>query len=153
MRKAMNIVVGAAALALAAAAHAKDPTWTQDIKPLVDAKCGACHGASAPTYWEWRKLPKEEQAKVGPKMDTYGDFMNYVVWPATGAQQRRLDAGKPGGKPGNMYQYLGADEAERAKNLKLVKDWLGAWNANRWEARGDTPGVSKEQLGAIKAPY
>jgi hypothetical protein len=149
----MNIVVGTAALALAAAAHAKDPTWTQDIKPLVDAKCGACHGASAPTYWEWRKLPKEEQAKVGPKMDTYGDFMNYVVWPATGAQQRRLDAGKPGGKPGNMYQYLGADEAERAKNLKLVKDWLGAWNANRWEARGDTPGVSKEQLGAIKAPY
>jgi hypothetical protein len=153
MHKALSIALGAAALALATSADAKAPTWTQDIKPMVDAQCGACHGANAPTYWEWRKLPKEEQAKVGPKMDTYGDFMNYVVWPATGAQQRRLDAGKPGGKPGNMYQYLGANEAERAKNLKLVKDWLGTWNTNRWGARGDTPGVSKEQLEAIKAPY
>lgn len=146
------LALSAAAL-FATAAHASPPTWTKDIKPVIDAQCGACHGAKAPTYWEWRKLPKEEQAKVGPRMDTYGDFMNYVIWPATGAMQRRLDAGAPGGKPGNMHVYLGASDAERAKNLKLIQEWLGAWNLNRWEARGDTPAVSKQQLEAIKAPY
>lgn len=146
-------LIATALLAFAATAGAEELTWTKDIKPIIDAKCGACHGASAPTYWEWRKLPKEEQAKVGPKMDTYGDFMNYVVWPATGAQQRRLDAGKPGGKPGNMYAYLGADDAERAKNLKTLKAWLGSWNTNRWEKRGDTPAITKQQLDSIKAKY
>jgi len=146
-------LVFVAALAAAGAAQASELSWTKDIKPVIDAQCVACHGANAPTYWEWRKLPKDEQAKVGPKMDTYGDFMNYVVWPATGAMQRRLDAGQPGGKPGNMYVYLGADDAQRAHNLKLIKDWMGAWNLNRWGKRGDTPGVSKEQLEAIKAKY
>ncbi len=151
MKKTLVSAVALAAVSITA--QAESPTWTQNIKPLVEARCAACHGAKAPTYWEWRQLPKAEQAKVGPKMDTYGDFMNYVVWPATGAMQRRLDAGQAGGKPGNMYVYLGANDAERAQNLQLVKDWLGAWNTNRWEKRGDTPAVSKEQLEAIKAKY
>jgi len=36
-----------------------------------------------------------------------------------------------------------------------VKDWLGAgaWNLNRWNARGDVPGITKEQLEKIKAKY
>jgi hypothetical protein len=82
--------------------------------------------------------------------------MNYVVWPATGAMMRRLDDGKAtGGKPGNMYVFLGANDAERAANLKTIKAWLGegAWNLNRWEKRGDTPGITKEQLDRIKARY
>lgn len=60
-----------------------------------------------------------------------------------------------GGKPGNMYAFLGADDAERAKNLQTIKAWLGegAWNLNRWQKRGDTPGISKEQLEKIKAKY
>jgi hypothetical protein len=38
-----------------------------------------------------------------------------------------LDDGKntKDGKPGNMYQYLGATEDERQKNLKLFKKWVG----------------------------
>ncbi|MEG0821330.1 MAG: cytochrome C [Burkholderiaceae bacterium] len=148
-----TLAIAGVLFAASFSAQANELSWTKDIKPLVDAQCAACHGAQAPTYWEWRQLPKEEQGKVGPRMDSYGDFMNYVVWPATGAMQRRLDAGKAGGKPGNMYVYLGQDDAERAKNLKLVKDWMGAWNTNRWQARGDTPAVSKEQLEAIKAKY
>jgi hypothetical protein len=82
--------------------------------------------------------------------------MSYVIWPGTGAVMRRLDDGKAaGGKPGNMYQHLGTSDDERAKNLKMVKDWLGAgaWNLNRWNARGDVPGITKEQLEKIKAKY
>jgi hypothetical protein len=65
--------------------------------------------------------------------------------------QRRLDDGKSpaaGGKPGNMYKHLGENDAERAANLAKIKAWLGdgAWNLNRWGARGDVPAVAKEQL-------
>jgi hypothetical protein len=89
-------------------------------------------------------------------MDTYTTFMNYVVWPATGAMQRRLDDGaNAGGKPGNMYKYLGETDAERAKNLATIKAWLGegAWNLNRFKARESVPGITKEQLEKVKAPY
>ncbi len=75
--------------------------------------------------------------------------MSYVVWPATGAMMRRLD----NVKPGNTYEYLGDNEAERAANLTIIKEWLGegAWNLNRWKVRGDVPGITKEQLESIKA--
>jgi hypothetical protein len=79
-----------------------------------------------------------------------------VVWPGTGALMRRLDDGKAaGGKPGNMYQYLGSSDEERAKNLNAIKTWLGdgAWNLNRWKARKDVPGITKEQLEKVKAKY
>lgn len=141
---------------LATTAYADDTTWRKDIGPLVAAKCGACHGASAPEYNEWSLMPEDKRRTVAPRMDTYPHFMSYVVWPATGALQRRLDDGKAaGGKAGNMYQYLGASDEERAKNLKLIKDWLGegAWYLNRFKARGDVPGVTKEQLEKIKAKY
>jgi len=54
-----------------------------------------------------------------------------------------------------MYQYLGSSDEERAKNLQMVKTWLGdgAWNLNRWKARGDVPGVTKEQLEMVQAQY
>jgi hypothetical protein len=57
---------------------------------------------------------------LAPRLDTYPFFMNHVVWPETGAIMRRLDDGKgagAGGKPGNMYVFLGGDDTERAKNL------------------------------------
>ena len=36
-----------------------------------------------------------------------------------------------------------------------IKAWLGdgAWNLNRWGARGDVPAVAKEQLDKVKAKY
>lgn len=91
-------------------------------------------------------------------MDTYERFIAFIAWPDTGALMRRLDDGKnplAGGKPGNMYLYLGATDEERVKNLALIKTWVGndAWNLNRWEARGVVPGVSKEQLTKIKLNY
>ena len=141
---------------LTTSAMAQDLTWRKDIGPMINAKCGGCHGANAPEYNDWMLLGDDKRKTVASRMSGYADFMSYVVWPATGALQRRLDDGKAGGgKPGNMYQYLGASDDERAKNLKLVKDWLGegAWNLNRWRARGDVPGVTKEQLEKIKARY
>jgi hypothetical protein len=137
-------------------ALANDPTWSKDVGPIVAAKCGMCHGAKAPEYNDWMLLGEEKRKTVGPRMDTYANFMSYVVWPATGAAQRRLDDGKAaGGKAGNMYQYLGGSDEERAKNLSAIKHWLGegAWYLNRWKARGDVPGVTKEQLEKVKAKY
>jgi hypothetical protein len=71
---------------------------------------------------------------------------------------RRLDDGKSpiaGGKPGNMYRYLGDSDADRAKNLATIKAWLGEgnWNLNRLEKRGDVPGLTIEQLGKINPKY
>jgi len=141
---------------LTTGAIAQDVTWRKDVGPMIGAKCGTCHGASAPVYNVWALMPEEKRTSGAPRMDTYRHFMSYVVWPATGAMQRRLDDGKAaGGKPGNMYQFLGASDEERAKNLKLIKDWLGdgAWNLNRFKARGDVPGISKEQLEKVQAKY
>lgn len=141
---------------MAVPAHAQELTWRANILPLVKANCVECHGADAKEYGEWMLLDDAKRKKEGPRMDSYGSFMNYVTWPATGAVQRRLDDGKAaGGKPGNMYKYLGGNDAERAKNLQTLKAWLGegAWNLNRFKAQGDVPGVSKEQLEKVKAKY
>jgi len=141
---------------LAVPAIAQELTWRKDIAPIVSMKCGMCHGPNAPEYNDWMLLGDDKRRMVGPRMDTYPHFLSYVVWPATGAMMRRLDDGKAtGGKPGNMYMYLGATDAERAANIKTIKDWLGdgAWNLNRWKTRGDVPGITKEQLEQIKAKY
>lgn len=141
-------------LVISGTAFAEERTWRQDIKPIVDANCAVCHGSDAPEFNDWMLLGAA-RATTPPRMDTYPHFMSYVVWPATGAMMRRLDDGKSGGKPGNMYEYLGADDQARAANLQIIKEWLGdgAWNLNRWNARNDVPGITKEQLGAIKAKY
>jgi hypothetical protein len=141
-------------IVLAVPALAQERTWRTDVKPLVEAKCMECHGATAPEYNDWQ-LSGEAKEKAGPRMDTYPHFMSFVVWPATGAIMRRLDDGKASGKPGNMYEYLGADDEERGKNLLTIKDWLGegTWNFNRWKVRKEIPGITKEQLEKIKAKY
>jgi hypothetical protein len=145
-------------LGLAFPVFAQELTWRKDVQPIVQSACAACHGATAPVYEEWN-LDREKWTKqnVGPRMDLYEYFMRHLVWPATGSMMRRLDDGKnANGKPGNMFMYLGSTDAERAKNLQTIKTWLGgdaAWFLNRWETRGNVPGVTKEQLDKIKAKY
>lgn len=137
-------------------AIAQDITWRNDVAPIVAAKCNTCHKPSGPEFNDWMLLGDEERKKVAPRMDTYPAFMAFVVWPATGAMMRRLDDGaSSGGKAGNMYKYLGASDEERAKNLKTIKAWLGdgAWNLNRFKARNEVPGITKEQLEKVKAKY
>lgn len=142
---------------LSASVAAQDLTWRKDIQPIIKENCALCHGASAPVYEDWNLDRKNFEAKkVGPRLEGYTDFMRHVVWPATGAVMRRLDDGKnAGGKPGNMYEFLGDTDAERAKNLATLKSWLGegAWNLNRFETRGSVPGITKEQLDKVKAKY
>jgi hypothetical protein len=148
----MKMIIGAALISLIALpALAAERTWRNDVQPLVEAKCVSCHGPGEPEYNEWRLLSEEQRKAVGPRMDTYPHFMSYVVWPATGAMMRRLDDAKPG----NMYEYLGDSDAERAENLTVIKEWLGegSWNLNRWKAREEVPGITKEQLETIKAKY
>jgi hypothetical protein len=142
-----------------AAATAQEVSYRKDIAPLWQSKCVACHGAQSPELADFQLDEKGFAAKSqGPRMDSYGRIIGFIAWPDSGAIMRRLDDGKStlaGGKPGNMYQYLGSTDPERAANLNLLKAWIGegAWNLNRWEARGEVPAVSKEQMGKIKAKY
>ena len=150
----------AVALALSAGASmAQDVTYRGQIAPLWQSKCIACHGAKSPERADFLLDEKGYTAKSqGPRMDSYERFIAFIAWPDTGALMRRLDDGSSphaGGKPGNMHEYLGATDAERAANLKLVKSWVGtgAWNLNRWEQRGDVPAATKEQLQKISVKY
>ncbi len=142
----------------AAPACAQTVTYTRDIAPLFKENCGECHGESSPIYKEFKKDEKRlTKEKTGPRMDSFPLLVTHIVYPETGALQRRLDDGKasPGGKPGNMYRYLGENDEERQKNLATVKAWLGegGWNLNRWKARGDVPAITKEQLDKLKLAY
>jgi hypothetical protein len=142
-----------------AGALAQDATYRKDVKPVFDAKCAACHGAGAPSLADFQLDQKKYTAAMkGPRMDTYADMVSLVGWPDTGAIMRRLDDGKSagaGGKPGNMYVYLGASEEEREGNLRIFKAWVGpeAWVLNRFNARGNVPGISKEQLEKFQVKY
>jgi len=152
-------VLSAVLLTLASAqVMSAEVTYRKDIRPLTVQKCSVCHGASAPYGGEFDEDPKKFEALLkGPRMDTYADLVAFIVWPDTGAIMRRLDDGKntSDGKPGNMYQNLGATEEERQKNLNLFKEWVGkdAWKLNRWEARGKVPAITKQDLDKIKVKY
>lgn len=144
---ALSLVFLALTISTAAAAEV---TWSQQIKPLVDARCAACHGADAPEYPAFKKEKDAWVAKgIGPRMDTYSHLIYYTGWPDTGALMRRLDggAGKDDKKPGNMYQHLGADEAERQANLALFQAWVGNWTHKRFDV------LTKDNLAGIKVPY
>jgi len=132
------------------AASATEVTYSQQIKPLVTARCVACHGSDAPEYPAFKKEKEAWLAKgIGPRMDTYAHLIYYTGWPDTGALMRRLDdgAGKDDKKPGNMYQHLGADETERQANLALLKGWVGNWSHKRFDA------LTKDDLAGIKVLY
>jgi hypothetical protein len=147
-------------LALSAGAvAAQETTYRSAIAPVVKSKCLDCHGEQAPERAAFILDGKGFAAKsLGPRMDSYERIIAFVGWPDTGALMRRLDDGTSqhaGGKPGNMYQYLGGTDAERAANLKLFKAWVGegAWNLNRWKQRGDVPAITKEQLEKVQLKY
>lgn len=138
-------------------ASAQNVTYTKDIAPMFKENCAECHGEGAPIYKEFKKQEEKfTKEKLGPRMDSYPLLISHIGWPETGAIMRRLDDGKAGGgKPGNMYRYLGSDEQERQKNLALFKAWVGegGWNLNRWAARGNVPAITKEQLDKLKLEY
>ncbi|MCM2265546.1 MAG: cytochrome C [Desulfuromonadales bacterium] len=132
------------------AASATEVTYSQQIKPLVAARCVACHGADAPEYPAFKKEKDAWLAKgIGPRMDSYAHLIYYTGWPDTGALMRRLDdgAGKDDKKPGNMYQHLGDNEAERQANLALFKGWVGNWSHKKFDA------LTKDDLAGIKVLY
>jgi hypothetical protein len=151
-----TLVMSAVLATASAASSAVDVTYRKDICPLWLQKCAVCHDASSPYLGEFEEDKFEAMLK-GPRMDTYTDLIFFVGWPDTGALMRRLDDGKStaDGKPGNMYQNLGATVAERTKNLALFKEWVGkeAWKHNRWEARGKVPGITRAEMAKIKVKY
>lgn len=145
------LVIAAVIVAGAASPAAADEVrYTTHIKSLFDAKCAVCHGTNAPEHGDFKKDKEGYKRKgLGPKMDSFAHLASYAGWPDSGAIMRRLDDGKNSkdGKAGNMYQYLGATEDERQKNLALFKAWVGAWTLKRF------PDLTKEELTGIKVPY
>lgn len=144
-----SIVVGAW-LASGTASAADEVRYTTHIKQIFGERCAACHGSDSPEHGDFKKDKEGFVAKgVGPRMDTFPHLLAYVGWPDSGAVMRRLDDGKntKDGKPGNMYQHLGQDEAERQKNLAVFKAWVGNWTLKRF---GD---LTKDDLAGIKAKY
>lgn len=145
----------AAALGLtvlaAAAVNAEETTWSGSIRGIVEKQCLACHGPdSAPEYQQFKKEKEKWLAKgLAMRMDTYSHLVSFVGWPNTGALMRRLDDGKNSkdGKPGNMYQHLGATEEERQRNLAHFKAWVGNWSLKRWSE------TTKEDLDGIRVRY
>jgi len=116
------------ALLTSTTAFADEVTYRNDIRPLWQEKCIACHGEAAPSLAEYdENKEKYKQLSLGPRMNDYANLIAFVGWPDTGALMRRLDDGTntKDRKPGNMYENLGADEAERQKNLALFKAWVG----------------------------
>ena len=155
---ARTVLASALMAGIPVGSFAQDVTYRKDIRPLWQQKCSGCHGVESPYLGDFDENKKKfEAAFKGPRMDTYADLIFFVGWPDTGALQRRIDDGKntSDGKPGNMYQYLGASDEERQKNLNLFKQWVGedAWKLNRWEARGKVPAITKEDLNKIKVKY
>ncbi|QKT03929.1 cytochrome C [Ectothiorhodospiraceae bacterium 2226] len=145
------IILTVGALALPAAAD--EITYRTHVAPLWEARCAACHGAKSPYLGEFEQ---DEERFValgqGPRMDSYADLIMFVGWPDTGALMRRLDDGRnrDDGEPGNMYEHLGDDEAERQQNLATFKAWVGgdeAWTLKRWRD------ISKEELDRLAVPY
>lgn len=152
--KTLRMILTAAALsAVAAPVLADEVTYREDITPLFEKHCAACHGAQSPYVGEFDEdKDRYVEMNQGPRMDSYADLIMFVVYPDTGALMRRLDDGSnhQEGKPGNMYEHLGEDASERERNHATFKAWLGgdeAWNPERWDD------VTKEQLDALLLTY
>jgi hypothetical protein len=147
------ILTAAALSAVAFPVFANEVTYREHIRPLWEAKCATCHGAHAPYLGDFDEDKERYEAlNQGPRMDTYADLIIFVGWPDTGALMRRLDdgSGHTEGKPGNMYEHLGADEEERQKHLAVFKAWVGgdeAWTPKRW---GE---ITKEELDRFAVSY
>lgn len=128
---------------------AAEVTYEKDIKMIISQKCIFCHGSDSPSLEEFDKNKEEYKKKMkGPRFVTYKELMEFVNGKDAGALMRRLDDGKntKDGKPGNMFQYLGSTDEERAKNLEIFKKWVGNWTLKK---RAE---LTEEELKAIKAP-
>lgn len=123
-------------------------TYEKEIKKIMSEQCLSCHGSDAPTMVEFKKdQEKFKKAMKGPRADTYANLMVMVNGSDTGALMRRLDDGKnaANGKPGNMYEYLGRTDGEKAKNLEVIKKWIGGWTLKR------NKDITEEERKAIKS--
>jgi mono/diheme cytochrome c family protein len=132
----------------AVAAGTDAVTYERDIKKIMSEQCLSCHGSDAPTMAEFKKdQEKFKKAMKGPRADTYVNLMVMVNGSDTGALMRRLDDGKnaANGKPGNMYEYMGKTDGEKAKNLEVIKKWIGGWTLKR------AKDISGDELKGIKA--
>jgi mono/diheme cytochrome c family protein len=152
LRQAGRLLMAACTFVAASAgvSAAEQPvTYENTIKKIVADRCLGCHGANSPSLAEFNKDKKGWEKKFkGPRMDSYGDLVTFVKGSDAGAIMRRLDDGKSagGGKRGNMHNYLGSTDAERAQQLELFKKWVGNWTLKR---RKD---LTASELAAIKAP-
>jgi hypothetical protein len=156
--KLLAVLAGAV---VALPAMAADVTYRNDVAPMLKKFCAECHSAAAesPSMADF-KLDEEKwkKAKLGPRSDTYEHLLQLVNGQSAGAFMRRLDDGTSplaGGKPGNMFKYLGETDPERSANLAVLKAWVGegGWNLNRMSARGDVPALTKEQMDKVKVKY
>jgi len=158
-----RMMASLACAVVALPAVAADVTYRKDVAPMLQKYCAECHSekAGAPSMADFNlDQEKYKKEKVGPRSDTYEHLLQLVNGKSTGAFMRRLDDGTSpysGGKPGNMYKYLCEKDnnAECAANLQVLKAWVGegGWNLNRMAARGDVPGLTKEQIDKVKVKY
>jgi len=151
MKRIVYVAIFTLTLGFSSSSGSEEITYRKHIKPIFYARCISCHGPDAAPEYEAFKEEKEKWLSRGKgmRMDTYSHIIFYPAWPDTGSLMRRLDDGKntKDGKPGNMYQNLGATEEERQKNLKLFKEWVGNWTLKRWDE------INKEELKGIKVKY
>jgi len=147
MKPMLKLAAAAVALAFAAGAQA-DVTYENSVKKIIGERCLNCHGKGAPSMEEFKKDEAAWKKKMkGPSLATYSDVMVMVNGSDTGAMMRRLDDGSnTGGKKGNMYNYLGKNDADRAKNHAVIKEWIGGWTLKKKKD------VTEAELKAIKAP-
>ena len=150
MRITLHMLIAAGALAaLPGAAAAQSVTYENTVKKILADRCLVCHGKGAPTLAEFDKDKDGWKKKMkGPSLDDYANVMILVKGTDAGALMRRLDDGKntKDKKPGNMYNYLGNDDRERAERLQKVKQWVGSWSLKRRKE------LSAAELKAITAP-
>jgi mono/diheme cytochrome c family protein len=140
----LMVFVGGSAIA----AGTDAVTYERDIKKIMSEQCLSCHGSDAPTMADFKKEEEKfKKAMKGPRADTYANLMVMVNGSDTGALMRRLDDGKntANGKPGNMFGYLGGTDGEKAKNLEMIKKWIGGWTLKRKKD------ISGDELKGIKA--
>lgn len=130
------------------AAEKSAVTYEKNVKQIMSEKCLSCHGSDSPTIDEFKKDKEGFKKKMkGPRMDTYENLMIFVDGKDAGALMRRLDDGKntKDGKSGNMHQYLGKTDSERAAMLEIIKKWVGGWTLKKKTE------MTEEDLKAIKA--
>ncbi|OGA56125.1 MAG: hypothetical protein A3G81_14815 [Betaproteobacteria bacterium RIFCSPLOWO2_12_FULL_65_14] len=149
LKRTTPLLIAAGALALfSGAATAQSVTYENTVKKILSERCMGCHGKGAPTLAEFDKDKEGWKKKMkGPRIDTYENLRILVNGSDAGAVMRRLDDGKStkDGKPGNMYAFLGENDAERAQRLDTMKKWVGNWTLKRRKE------MTESELGAIKA--